>query len=227
MSPSASKTTTPEMVFVAVVGAMVAGALALTAYPSLRGGSVAQPAQPRSVSQPVHADVPERSAPAVTAAAPTGRPRTIVEKDEEAPAKSTRSSSSVPFRWPPPGMKSDTGAARANSETDALGRTLDGPAVAATTPDDASQGTTLSGCLESTVDGAEFRLTDTDGTDAPKARSWRSGFLKKRSAPVELVELTDPAGLRKYVGHRVVATGLLADGKLRVRSFQAAGASCN
>jgi hypothetical protein len=225
MSPSASKTTTPEMVFVAVVGVMVAGALALTAYPSLRVGSVAQPAQPRAVSQPVNADAPERSAPAVAAAAPSSGHRTIVEEPEETPAKSTRSSSSVPFRWPPPGMKSDTVAAR--TETDALGRTLDAPAVASTTPDVPTQGTTLSGCLESTVDGAEFRLTDTDGSDAPKARSWRSGFLKKRSAPVELVEVSDPAGLRKYVGHRMVATGLLEDGKLRVRSLQAAGSPCN
>jgi len=212
------------MVFVAVVGVMVAGALALTAYPSLRVGSVAQPEQPRAVSQPVHPDAPEQSAPAVGAAAPSRGHRTIVEEPEETPAKSTRNSS-VPFRWPPPGMKSDTGSAR--TETDALGRTLDAPAVASTTSDVSAQGTTLSGCLESTVDGAEFRLTDTDGSDAPKARSWRSGFLKKRSAPVELVEVSDPAGLRKYVGHRMVATGLLEDGKLRVRSLQAAGSSCN
>jgi len=122
-------------------------------------------------------------------------------------------------------MKSDTSTAR--TETDALGRTLDAPAGASTTPNVSTQGTTLSGCLESTVDGAEFRLTDTDGTDAPKARSWKSGFLKKRSAPVELVEVSDPAGLRKYVGHRMVATGLLEDGKLRVRSLQAAGSPCN
>lgn len=214
MSPSASKTTSGEMVFVAVVGAIVVGALALTAYPSLRVGSVARKVQPEAVAQPVHAAAP-------------ARPVAAVEKPEQAPVKSTRSSSSVPFRWPPPGMKSDTGA-RANSETDALGRTLDAPAVASTaTPDAGNQAvTTLSGCLEATVDGDEFRLTEIESTDAPKARSWRSGFLKKRSAPVELVELSDRAGLRKYVGHRVVATGLLTGRELRVRSFQSAGTSC-
>jgi hypothetical protein len=85
----------------------------------------------------------------------------------------------------------------------------------------------MSGCLEATVDGDQFRLTDTEGGDAPKARSWRSGFLKKRSAPVDLVELSDPVALRKYVGRRVVATGQLVGRELRVRSFQAAGGSCN
>jgi hypothetical protein len=101
--------------------------------------------------------------------------------------------------------------------------------VGATTTSDAvnQNVTTMRGCLETTVDGDEFRLTDTDGADAPKARSWRSGFLKKRSAPVELVELSDPAMLRKYVGRRVVATGLLTGRELRVRSLQPSGSSCN
>ena len=102
------------------------------------------------------------------------------------------------------------------------------PAIASTTtPDAGNQATTtLSGCLEATVDGDEFRLTDIESADAPKARSWRSGFLKKRSTPVELVEPSDPAGLRKFVGRRVVATGLLAGRELRVRSFQSTGTSC-
>jgi hypothetical protein len=86
---------------------------------------------------------------------------------------------------------------------------------------------TITGCLETTVDEGRFRLTDTEGADAPKARSWRSGFLTKRSAPVELVDVSDPVGLRKYVGRRVVATGLLTSRELRVRSLQSAGPSCN
>jgi hypothetical protein len=69
-------------------------------------------------------------------------------------------------------------------------------------------------------------LTDTEGADAPKMRSWRSGFLKKSAAPVQLVELTDLRGLQKYVGSRVVATGLLTSRELRVRSLRSAGASC-
>jgi hypothetical protein len=86
---------------------------------------------------------------------------------------------------------------------------------------------TITGCLETTVDEGRFRLTDTEGADAPKARSWRSGFVTKRSAPVELVDLSDPLGVRKYVGRRVVAIGLLTSRELRVSSLQSAGPPCN
>jgi hypothetical protein len=86
---------------------------------------------------------------------------------------------------------------------------------------------TIFGCLETTIEGDRFRLTDTAGADAPKARSWRSGFLKKRPAPVELLDLSDLQGLRKFVGHRVAATGLLTSRELRVRSLETAGPSCN
>lgn len=86
---------------------------------------------------------------------------------------------------------------------------------------------TITGCLETTIQGDRYRLTDTEGADAPKARSWRSGFLRKRPAPVELVDLSDLTGLRKFVGHRVAATGLLSSRELRVRSLESAGPSCN
>jgi hypothetical protein len=91
----------------------------------------------------------------------------------------------------------------------------------------ATEAVTISGCLEMTVDQDQFRLTDTDGVDAPKARSWKSGFLKKGSAPVELIEFSDAPMLRKYVGHRVVATGRLSGRQLHVRSIQGGGSSCN
>jgi hypothetical protein len=93
--------------------------------------------------------------------------------------------------------------------------------------DASNRAVTITGCLEMTVDEGQFRLSDTDGADAPKARSWRSGFLKKGSAPVELLEFSDAPTLRSYVGHRVVATGLLNGRQLRVRSLQATGSSCD
>ena len=77
------------------------------------------------------------------------------------------------------------------------------------------------------VDADQFRLTETEGAAAPKARSWRSGFLKKGSTPVELVEISDPLALRQHVGQRVVASGVLSGRDLRLRSFQPAGAPCD
>jgi hypothetical protein len=234
MSPSAPETTAREKIFMAVVGSLVLGALAVTAYPSLRPVSVARTAQPEAAAQPVYAAAAApsevRPAPLAAPAAPvasTHVPRAIDEKPKQPPAKPTR-------YWPPASMSSSPSAAAASTDAGhgsaepvASERTTGAPAVASTTQDAASQAVTMSGCLEATVDGDQFRLTDIDGADSPKARSWRSGFLKKRSAPVDLVELADPVGLRKYVGNRVVATGVLAGREMRVRSVQTSGTACN
>jgi hypothetical protein len=85
---------------------------------------------------------------------------------------------------------------------------------------------TITGCLEISVNDDEFRLTDTEGVDAPKSRSWRTGFLKKRSPPVPLVEAPDRQALRMQVGKRVAATGLLTSRELQVSSLRVVGPSC-
>jgi hypothetical protein len=86
---------------------------------------------------------------------------------------------------------------------------------------------TITGCLEVSVDHDEFRLTDTEGVDAPRSRSWRTGFLKKRSAPVALVEPPDRRALQTQVGRRVAATGLLTSHDLKVSALRVVGSSCN
>jgi hypothetical protein len=234
MSPSDSGTTTREMVVIAGVGALVLSAIALTAYPSLRVAPAEKNAPPKALAQPVQVapaaptDARRVSLEApVAALAPPAVPRAVVERAPQTPVRSTIVWPPASHRSSPPAVAAATGAAAVSSETDALGRTLAVPAATpTTTPDAVSPSITMSGCLEATVDGDQFRLTDIDGADAPKARSWRSGFLKKRSAPVDLVELSDPVALRKYVGRRMVATGQLSGRELRVRSLQAAGTSC-
>lgn len=84
---------------------------------------------------------------------------------------------------------------------------------------------TITGCLA--FDDQVFWLQDTSGADAPKARSWRSGFLKKRASPVALVDASGAVGLPTHVGHRVAATGTLANREMRVRSLQRIAASCS
>jgi len=86
---------------------------------------------------------------------------------------------------------------------------------------------TITGCLEVSVDDDEFRLSETEGVDAPKSRSWRTGFLKKRSAPVALVEPPDPQALHQQVGKRVAATGLLTSRELKVSSLRVVAPSCD
>ena len=86
---------------------------------------------------------------------------------------------------------------------------------------------TITGCLEMSTDEDRIRLTDTDGASAPKSRSWRTGFLKRRSAPVDLVGASDTQALQKQVGKRVAATGVLTSRELRVSSFHVVSPACD
>lgn len=83
---------------------------------------------------------------------------------------------------------------------------------------------TIFGCLERSND--TYRLTDTDGADAPKARSWKSAFLKKGAAAVEVVDPANRAHLSSQIGHRVGVTGTLTERQLQVRSIRRISSSC-
>jgi hypothetical protein len=84
---------------------------------------------------------------------------------------------------------------------------------------------TITGCLE--LDEETFWLRDTTGPDAPMSRSWKSAFLKKRSASIEVVDAVNSLKLPKHVGQRVTVTGLLAHREMQVRSLQRVAVSCN
>jgi hypothetical protein len=96
-----------------------------------------------------------------------------------------------------------------------LTATKPGPAPAPTV--------TLAGCVES--DEGALVLTNASGTKAPASRSWKSGFLKKRSAPIELADPVGTLNLRQHVGRRVAATGTLIDREMRTQSVRRIG-SC-
>ena len=110
-------------------------------------------------------------------------------------------------------MRSDDSAAAAISAADE-----------AKTASASSAPVTIFGCLEHSND--TYRLTDTDGADAPKARSWKTGFLKKGSASVEVVDPGNRAHLSSQVGHRVGVTGTLSDRQLQVRAIRKISSSC-
>jgi hypothetical protein len=84
---------------------------------------------------------------------------------------------------------------------------------------------TILGCLERSNDS--FRLKDTTGADAPKSRSWKSGFLKKGSASIEVVDAAHAFTLTDYVGRRVSVTGTLAGREMKVRSMRRVASSCD
>jgi hypothetical protein len=83
---------------------------------------------------------------------------------------------------------------------------------------------TITGCLERGND--TFRLTDTDGSDAPKTRSWKSGFLKKGPASIEVVDTARKLRMASHVGERVSVTGLLEDRQMQVRSLRRIAPAC-
>jgi hypothetical protein len=84
---------------------------------------------------------------------------------------------------------------------------------------------TIEGCLERDADA--FRLTDTAGTNAPTSRSWKSGFLKKRPAAIEVRDSVKRVNLASHVGQRVSVTGTLVDRQMRVGSLQPVSLSCS
>jgi hypothetical protein len=83
---------------------------------------------------------------------------------------------------------------------------------------------TISGCLEQ--DDDTFRLKDTEGANAPKARSWKSGFLKKGAAKVEIIDASNRLRLKNHVGRRVSVSGELRDKELAATSVRRVAASC-
>ena len=83
---------------------------------------------------------------------------------------------------------------------------------------------TITGCLERNADN--FRLKDTAGADAPRARSWKSGFLKKGSATIAVIDAGNRVKLPTHVGQRVSVTGTLVDREMQVRSLQRVATSC-
>jgi hypothetical protein len=103
--------------------------------------------------------------------------------------------------------------------------TADTPKPAETTPSGSVKPVSITGCLQRGGDNG-FVLKDTEGTAAPKARSWKSGFLRKSSAAVELRDAGDTAHLGSHVGQRVSLTGPLADREMQVRSLHRVSASC-
>jgi hypothetical protein len=81
---------------------------------------------------------------------------------------------------------------------------------------------TLTGCVRG-VERNSFVLTRVEGSDAPRARGWKTAYLLKRRSNVEVVAGVPSIRLRDHVGRRVSVTGTLEqkDGaQIRARSVK-------
>lgn len=84
---------------------------------------------------------------------------------------------------------------------------------------------TLTGCLVRS--DKDFRLNDTTGVNAPKSRSWKSGFLAKRSASISIVPASSELPLSRHVGERVTVSGTLIERQMQVRTLRRVSSSCD
>ena len=103
----------------------------------------------------------------------------------------------------------------------ATSATAANPAAAAGTSGAAAKPVTVVGCLERTDEG--FRLKETSGAEAPKSRSWKSGFLKKSTTSLDVVDTSRTLQLASHVGRRVSVTGMVDDRELLARSLRSVG----
>ena len=83
---------------------------------------------------------------------------------------------------------------------------------------------TITGCLERADEA--FRLKNTSGVDAPTSRSWKSAFLRKGPASIEVVDAANRVRLSDHIGERVSVTGTLVDREMTVRSLQRVAPFC-
>src|SRR6185503_8941317 len=73
---------------------------------------------------------------------------------------------------------------------------------------------------------ATLTLTDTEGDAAPRSRSWKFGFIRRGTVPLDLVDGGQTAPFR-HVGERVLVTGTLDDRELTLRSLRRVTDSCS
>ena len=170
---------------------------------------------------------PVKMAPAAPVVHPIAARQTVVKTASPVPVRTTK-----PVEAPTTAAAVAVPAVETREPEKAATTTVDaGPR--ATTPSavpmaaTAVDEVTLTGCLEIDTDGSSYRLADTEGEGVPKARSWRSGFFKKRATPVDLAGPTDALSLHQRVGQRVAATGVLTSRTLTVSSVRIVSPSCN
>jgi hypothetical protein len=165
------------------------------------------------------AAAPAAPAPAAPIASTTASPK------KTAPKAAKRAGGPVTIVVPPPLAETRSSEEAPMKPADVTPSTASAPAVAATETS-AVAPVTITGCLEASVSDDRFRLTDTEGESVPKARSWRSGFLKKRSAAIDLVGVSDARALEMQVGKRIAATGVLTNRALKINSVRVVSPYC-
>jgi hypothetical protein len=174
-----------------------------------------------------NADSIDPSALMGTAASPRPTSRTmstapaqveVPKVKEPAPAPAAMEYASQPLSLPESTMKMISAPAPVTTQS------ASAVSTAANEPEEPAVPVTLAGCVER--DDNTFWLKNASGDGAPTSRSWKSGFLRKKSLTVALIDRGYTHRLATYVGQRVETTGVLADREMRVKTLRVLG-SCD
>ena len=224
--PVSARRTTPWSGIV-IAAIVVLGIVAALALPRLRAtnpySSPARSIDRDSSAQPLATPAAATAAPVSTDVA---RPRAIAESQKKTLVKPAARPAAAPATSTPAALAPVVEARSSEPTEPRTGETEPVPAP----PLAAAAGLellTITGCLEVSEADDRFRLTDTEGDSAPKARNWRTGFLKKRSASVNLVGVADALTLKKEIGQRVAATGVLTNRDLKINSVRVVSSHCD
>lgn len=89
----------------------------------------------------------------------------------------------------------------------------------------ANASVTMNGCLRE--DGSKFVLTGLKGDQAPKGRSWKTGYILKAKKNV-VVTPANGVKLKDHVGRQVTISGVTNGGtKMTARSIRRVAVSCS
>lgn len=193
----------------------------------------APPAPPLDTTKAPQAHVPTAAAaPTRTAGTSAAMSTRVVESPHTAAVGPVQYVDAIPnanaIRHASPRLPADSSsipklAAPAGSTASAKPTPHADPLTSADIVND--EAVTISGCLQTGDDS--FWLRDTSGANAPKSRSWKSGFLKKHAESVHVIAASRVLQLSNYVAQRVTVTGTLANRTMQVRSLERVAGSCH
>jgi hypothetical protein len=84
----------------------------------------------------------------------------------------------------------------------------------------------MTGCLR--ADGGKYMLTHLQGDQAPRARSWKTGFIVKTTKNVVVSAPKNGVKLQDHIGRQVTIVGMSdGDTHLTARSIKRIAASCS
>ena len=215
----------------AAVAVLVVGALALPRHPAESQSPDASDGKAEPIDLPIARDSAPQPITTAGASQPTPHATTIaapVVRANAAPAGLAPKAPAKPAQHPaaPETNKNAQPEMKlASADTSASIVPISAAAMPASAM--ALSTVTITGCLEVRPSDEQFRLTDTDGASAPKSRSWKTGFLKKRPAAVNLVGDVNAPTLEHQVGKRVAVTGVQTDRDMTVSSVRVVSSSCN